>query len=79
MVYYLFWTAYSTEVDAGAFEQFFGVPLKKMYGMELRLAQWMGLVTRRDERYSMTLKGAFTTTTMKISIPWPISTRCGGC
>ena len=59
MVYYLFWTAYSTEVDAGAFEQFFGVPLKKMYGMELRLAQWMGLVTRRDERYSMTLKGAF--------------------
>ena len=42
MVYYLFWTAYSTEVDAGAFEQFFGVPLKKMYGMELRLAQWMG-------------------------------------
>ena len=59
MVYYLFWTAYSTEVDAGAFEQFFGVPLKKMYGMELRLGQWMGLVTRRDERYSMTLKGAF--------------------
>lgn len=58
-LYYLFWTAYSTEVDAGAFEQFFGVPLKKMYGMELRLAQWMGLVTRRDERYSMTLKGAF--------------------
>ena len=36
MVYYLFWTAYSTEVDAGAFEQFFGVPLKKdvRYGAE---------------------------------------------
>lgn len=26
MVYYLFWTAYSTKVSAGDFEEFFGVP-----------------------------------------------------
>lgn len=32
MIYYLFWTAYSTRVDPRDFEAFFGVPLKKMYG-----------------------------------------------
>lgn len=59
MVYYLFWTAYSTKVEAGAFERFFGVPLQKMYGMELRLARLLGFVTERDGVYEMTLKGAF--------------------
>ena len=34
MVYYLFWTLYSMQLDERAFEQFFGVPLKKMYGFE---------------------------------------------
>ena len=59
MVYYLFWTAYTTRVDAGAFERFFGVPLNKMYGLELWLARRLGFVTRRDGVYEMTLKGAF--------------------
>lgn len=59
MVYYLFWTAYSTKVDAGAFQQFFGVPLKKMYGFDLKLAELLGFVTERDGIYEMTLKGAF--------------------
>lgn len=59
MVYYLFWTAYSTRVDAEAFEQFFGVPLKRMYGLELGLAKRLGFVTERDGVYEMTLKGAF--------------------
>ena len=59
MVYYLFWTAYSTKVDARAFQHFFGVPLEKMYGLELRLAQRLGFVTRRSGVYEMTLKGAF--------------------
>ena len=45
MIYYLFWTAYSTKVAAGGFEKFFGVPLKKMYGAELKLAKLMGFVT----------------------------------
>ena len=31
MVYYLFWTAYGMKIDPRNFEQFFGVPLKKMY------------------------------------------------
>ena len=59
MVYYLFWTAYSTRVDERNFEKFFGVPLKKMYGFELSLAKWLGFVTEKDGIYEMTLKGAF--------------------
>jgi oxygen-independent coproporphyrinogen-3 oxidase len=59
MVYYLFWTAYSTRVDTKRFEEFFGVPLKRMYGFELKLAKLLGFITEHDGVYSMTLKGAF--------------------
>ena len=59
MIYYLFWTAYSTKVDARDFELFFGVPLKQMYGAELNIAKWLGFVTEKNGIYSMTLKGAF--------------------
>lgn len=59
MVYYLFWTAYGTRVDAEAFRRFFGVTLEKMYGLELKLAEILGFVTREGDVYEMTLKGAF--------------------
>lgn len=59
MVYYLFWTAYSTRVDPRDFERFFGVPLKKMYGFELWLAKVLGFVIQTEQVYQMTLKGAF--------------------
>lgn len=59
MVYYLFWTAYSTRVDIRDFEKFFGVPLRKMYGFELWLAKLLGFVTEENGIYEMTLKGAF--------------------
>lgn len=59
MVYFLFWTAYSTRVDERDFKRFFGVPLKKMYGAELAAAKLLGFVTEKDGVYSMTLKGAF--------------------
>jgi oxygen-independent coproporphyrinogen-3 oxidase len=59
MIYYLFWTAYSTKVNAHDFEAFFGVPLKRMYGAELSFAKWLGFVTEKDGVYQMTLKGAF--------------------
>ena len=59
MVYYLFWTAYSTRVAEKDFEQFFGVPLKKMYGFELWVAKMLGFVTEKDGIYQMTKKGAF--------------------
>lgn len=59
MVYYLFWTAYSTQVSADDFERFFGMPLKKAYGRELAIAKLMGFATETDGIYRMTSKGAF--------------------
>ena len=59
MIYYLFWTAYSTKVDKRDFEKFFNVPLKKMYGFELWIAKLFGYIKEKDGVYTMTLKGAF--------------------
>ncbi len=59
MVYYLFWTAYSTRVNIRAFEDFFGVPLKKMYGFEIFLAKLFGYITETDGELILTSKGAF--------------------
>ena len=59
MVYWLFWTAYSTKVKSDDFEKFFGVPLKKMYGLELWIAKRAGFIKEQDGVYEMTLKGAF--------------------
>ena len=59
MIYWLFWTAYSTRVNAADFENFFGTPLKKAYGFELWLAKLLGFVTEQNGVYEMTLKGAF--------------------
>ena len=59
MVYYLFWTAYSTKVNAKDFEKFFGIPLRKMYGIELKIAKLLGFVNEENNVYYMTLKGAF--------------------
>lgn len=59
MVYYLFWTAYSTKVNSKDFENFFGVPLKKMYGTELKIAKLLKFITEDNEVYSLTPKGAF--------------------
>lgn len=59
MVYYLFWAAYSTRVSADDFERFFGVPLKKAYGLELATAKLLGFAAESGGVYRMTLKGAF--------------------
>jgi len=59
MVYYLFWTAYSTKVNSKDFEKFFGIPLKKMYGTELKIAKLLKFITEDNEVYSLTPKGAF--------------------
>lgn len=59
MIYFLFWTAYSTKVNSDDFENFFGVKLKKIYGAELWLAKKLGFIDEVHGTYSMTLKGAF--------------------
>ena len=59
MIYWLFWTAYSTRVKTSDFEKFFDVPLKRMYGFELWLAKLLGFIKEYNGTYEMTLKGAF--------------------
>lgn len=59
MIYWLFWTAYSTKVNPVDFERFFGVPLKKMYGFEIWLCKKAGFIMEENGCYKMTLKGAF--------------------
>ena len=59
MIYYLFWKLYSTRLKVKKFEEFFDIPLNKVYGLEFRLLQVLGFLTRDEEGYKMTLKGAF--------------------
>ena len=59
MVYYLFWTAYTTRVSEADFKGFFGVPLRKKYGLELWLAKRLKYITHHGGIYEMTSKGAF--------------------
>ncbi len=59
MVYWLFWTAYSTQVDEKDFAHYFHVPLKKAYGFELVVAKMLGFIKEDDGVYRLTHKGAF--------------------
>ncbi len=59
MIYWLFWTSYSTKINADDFKKFFGVSIEKMYGFELWLAKVLGFITKKENIYEMTLKGAF--------------------
>lgn len=59
MIYYLFWKLYSTRLKVKEFEEFFDIPLNKVYGLEFRLLQVLGFLARDEEGYKMTLKGAF--------------------
>lgn len=59
MIYYLFWTAYTTRVDSTAFENTFGKKLEDYYGLELGLARKFGLVTKNGSISQMTSKGVY--------------------
>ncbi|MPM60418.1 hypothetical protein SDC9_107269 [bioreactor metagenome] len=59
MLYYLFWTAYTTNVDAFAFYRFFGRRLERCYGFELLLTRMLGFAKKDGDRYIMTPKGAY--------------------
>ena len=59
MVYYLFWKLYSTRLKVEEFVEFFDTPLNKVYGPEFWILQVLGFLTRDEEGYKMTLKGAF--------------------
>lgn len=59
MVYWLFWSAYTTAVDEDAFFRFFGKSLDSQYGGELRLARRLGLVEKDGTLWRMTARGAW--------------------
>ena len=59
MVYYLFWKLYITRLDPKEFEEFFDVPLNKVYGLEFWLLRVLGFLVKDETGYEMTLKGAF--------------------
>lgn len=59
MVYYLFWALYTTQLDPKDFEQFFGVKLSRMYGLEFTLARMIGFMKKHNGKYYLTKKGCF--------------------
>lgn len=59
MLYYLFWTAYTTKVNADAFFRFFNKNLKLCYGFELWLARLLGFARKENEKYVLTSRGAY--------------------
>lgn len=59
MLYYLFWTAYSTRVSEKDFEKFFNCSLKKYFGLEIRIAKLLKFIEEKDGIYTLTPKGSF--------------------
>lgn len=59
MIYYLFWTLYSTKIRASDFEMFFGKSFSSMYGLEFFLARKLGYLSQEGDEWKMTEKGAF--------------------
>lgn len=59
IIYYLFWTAYSTKIDAEAFQIFFGKKLERCYSIELLLVRMLGFVKKDGSKYIMTPRGAY--------------------
>lgn len=59
MLYYLFWTAYTTKVDASSFQLFFNKKLKEYYRVELWLACKFGFARKENENYVLTTRGAY--------------------
>lgn len=58
-VYYLFWRAYSTEINPAEFETFFAIKLEDLYGLELLIAKLIGLIKVQNNCYILTNKGAY--------------------
>lgn len=59
MIYYLFWKFYSMSVSSSEFRDFFGLPLKKLYGIELSIGQLLNLIKKNNDIYTLTQKGVF--------------------
>lgn len=58
-VYYLFWNAYSMNIDPAHFKLIFGRSLHGLFGLEFTLARLMGFLSRKNGTYRLTEKGAY--------------------
>jgi coproporphyrinogen III oxidase-like Fe-S oxidoreductase len=58
-VYHLFWSAYSMKIDPENFQKLTGIPLKKIFGFEMWLAEKMRFIEKRSNIYYLTEKGAY--------------------
>lgn len=59
MVYYLFWTLYTMELDEEKFYRFFHQRLNRYYGAELLFLRVIGFIKKKDGVYRMTTKGSY--------------------
>lgn len=60
MVYYLFWRAYSMQIDSKEFAEFFNQPLERIFGFELGLCTLLGFALKDSHgHYRLTTRGAY--------------------
>lgn len=57
-VYYLFWSAYSMQINPDKFEKLLGLPLSRLYGFELWVCKKLKLLEEKNNCYYLTDKGA---------------------
>jgi len=57
--YYLFWNAYSMRLNKVHFEDMFGIPIEKMFGVELLFCEKIGFIRKENDDYYLTNKGAY--------------------
>jgi oxygen-independent coproporphyrinogen-3 oxidase len=58
-VYYLFWSAYAMKINLDKFEKIVGVPLNKIFGIELFVAEKLGFIRKNGNIYELTDKAAY--------------------
>lgn len=59
MIYYIFWTLYTTRFNPQDFKKFFGVSVYKKYGFEIFICRLLGFIKKNDDGYQLTMKGCF--------------------
>lgn len=58
-LYWLFWNCYTLELNSNNFKKLFGVELDEMFGIELKIAKLLGLITKIDSNYKLTKRGSY--------------------
>ncbi|NTW72291.1 MAG: radical SAM protein [Eubacteriaceae bacterium] len=58
-VYFLFWSAYALSINPEKFEKLIGIPLNKMFALELFIAEKAGILQKKEDIYEITNKAAY--------------------